>query len=71
MYEHMSSGISKLNLGDIDSDILDNFDSSYEFEIVVTEDGRKVKIPKVTQADKELLKLINSDIFNFIDDKGE
>lgn len=31
MYDHMSSGISKLGLADIDSDILDNFDSSYEY----------------------------------------
>lgn len=31
----MSSGISKLGLEEVDSDILDNFDSSYEYELVV------------------------------------
>jgi hypothetical protein len=37
----MSSGISKLHLDDIDSDILDNFDSSYEYEMRLNEMDRK------------------------------
>lgn len=31
----MSSGISRLNLEDVDSDLLDNFDSSFEYEFVI------------------------------------
>lgn len=37
----MSSGVSKLHLDDIDSDILDNFDSSFEYEMRVNELDRK------------------------------
>lgn len=48
----MSSGISKLNLDEIDSDILDNFDSSYDYEIVVDEWGKEMKVPRITEADK-------------------
>ena len=66
----MSSGISKLGLNEIDSDILDNFDSSYEYQLIVNEDGRKVRMPKTTQADRELLKLMNSDLWYFVEDQG-
>lgn len=68
----MSSGISKLGLEDVGSDILDNFDSSYEYEFMVNEFGERVKMPKITEADKELLKLITSDLWDFVtDDKME
>lgn len=48
----MSSGISRLHLEDVDSDVLDNFDSSLEFQFVVNERGDKVKMPKLTEADR-------------------
>ncbi len=64
----MSSGISKLHLEDVDSDVLDNFDSSLEFQFVVNERGDKVKMPKLTEADRQLLKLMTSDLWNFVTD---
>ena len=68
----MSSGISRLGLEEVGSDILDNFDSSYEYEIVVNEFGERVKMPKMTEADRQLLKLITSDLWGFVtDDKME
>lgn len=30
--------------------------------------GEKVKMPKITEADRELLKLITSDLWNFVKD---
>ncbi len=45
--------------------MLDNFDTDYDYSIVVDENGRR-KVPKVSNADKELLKLINSDLWCFI-----
>ena len=48
----MSSGISRLGLEDVGSDLLDNFDSSYEYEFVVNEFGERVKMPKMTEADR-------------------
>lgn len=65
----MTSGISSLNLEDVESSILDNFDSSFEFEIVVMEDGRKVKMPKITKADQELLKIMSSDLWYFVENQ--
>jgi hypothetical protein len=68
----MSSGISRLGLEDINSDILDNFDSSLEYEFVINANGEKVRMPKLTEADRELLKLMTSDLWNFVtDDKME
>lgn len=68
----MSSGISKLGLEDVSSDLLDNFDSSLEYEFVINENGERVKVPKLSEADRELLKLMTSDLWNFItDDKME
>jgi hypothetical protein len=68
----MSSGVSRLGLEDIDSNALDNFDSSLEYEFVVNDNGERVKMPKLTEADRELLKLMTSDLWNFVaDDKLE
>jgi hypothetical protein len=66
----ISSGISQLGLEDIDSDILDNFDSSYEYELRVDQlDRKKFKgIPKMTEDDQELLNLISSDLWDFVTD---
>ena len=66
----ISSGISALGLEDIGSDILDNYDSSYDYELRVDEvDRKKFKgIPKITEEDKELLKLISSDLWCFVKD---
>lgn len=64
-----SSGISQLHLEDIDSDILDNFDSSYDYSILINQiEGRNKAMPKITEADKELLKLISSDLWYFVRD---
>lgn len=68
-YENMSSGISKLGLQDIDSDVLDNFDSSYDYELVINEFGEEVRMPRLTDGDKELLKLMTSDLWGFITDE--
>ena len=62
-YENMSSGISILGLQDIDSDVLDNFDSSYDYELVINEFGEEVRMPRLTDGDKELLKLMTSDLW--------
>jgi len=35
---------------------------------VVNERGDKVKMPKLTEADRELLKLMTSDLWNFVTD---
>jgi hypothetical protein len=67
-YEAFSSGIDSLNLGDVDSEILDNFNTSYEYSIHVDMNGKEGKIPKISEADKELLKLINSDLWYFVKD---
>lgn len=65
----LSSGISSLNLEDIDSDILDNFDSSYDYEVLINAiDGKDKRIPKISEGDKELLKLISSDLWCFVKD---
>ena len=59
----LSSGVSGLDLADVDSDILDNFDSDYDYELVVNDfGGRKKGLPRVTEEDRELLKLISSDL---------
>lgn len=57
-----------MNLADVDSQILDNFDTSYEYSIHIDENGKHTKVPKISQADKELLKMINSDLWYFIKD---
>lgn len=62
----MTSGISKLGLEEVDSDILDNYNSDYDYELVINEWGEEIKMPKITEADKELLKLITSDLWNFV-----
>lgn len=66
----LSSGVSGLGLEDPDSEILDNFDSSYEYELHVNEiDSKKYpKIPRLSEEDKELLKLLNSDLWDFVKD---
>ncbi len=64
----MSSGISRLDLEDIDSDILDNFDSDLQYEFVINQLGERVKMPKLTEADRELLKLMTSDLWGFVKD---
>lgn len=51
-YDALSSNIDDLNLQDVDSEILDNFDTSYEYSIHIGEDGERVKMPKVSEADK-------------------
>jgi hypothetical protein len=35
--DNISSGLSNLNLEEIDSDILDNFDSDYEYSLRINE----------------------------------
>ena len=34
-FEDLSSGVSGLNLADVDSDVLDDYDSNYDYELVV------------------------------------
>ena len=68
VYENMSSGISRLGLEEVDSDALEGFDSSYEYEIVINEHGERVRMPKISQADRELLALITSDLWEFVTD---
>lgn len=55
---------------EVDSDVLDNYDSSYEYEIRVGDlDLRKFKgVPKISEEDRELLKLISSDLWCFVTD---
>lgn len=48
----MSSGVSRLGLEDVDSDLLDNFDSSLEYEFIINEKGEKIRMPKLTEADR-------------------
>ncbi len=67
-YDDLSSGIDDLNLADVDSEILDNFDTSYEYSIHLDQFGQRTKMPKVSEADRELLKMINSDLWYFIQD---
>ena len=47
-YDDLTSGIDDLNLADIDSEILDNFDTSYEYSIQLDENGKNTKVPKVS-----------------------
>ncbi len=47
-YDGLSSGIDDLNLADVDSEILDNFDTSYEYSIHLDEFGQRTKMPKVS-----------------------
>jgi hypothetical protein len=48
--------------------MLDNFDSSLEYEFIINKDGETVKMPKLSEADRELLKLMTSDLWNFVED---
>ena len=32
-YDGLSSGVDQLNLADVDSEVLDNFDTSYDYSI--------------------------------------
>lgn len=59
-----------MGLEEVGSSILDNYDSSYDYELRVDEiDRRKVKgVPKISEEDKELLKLISSDLWCFVTD---
>ena len=67
--DELSSGISGLNLPDVDSGILENIDSDYDYELVVNDFAYKEKgVPRVTEQDRELLKLISSDLWHFVKD---
>lgn len=59
-----------MGLEEVGSSILDNYDSSYDYELRVDEiDRRKFKgVPKISEEDKELLKLISSDLWCFVTD---
>ncbi len=67
---NLSSGVSGLNLEDVDSDLLDNFDSDYEYEVRINDlKGSRFKaLPKLTEEDRELLKLLSSDLWQFVKD---
>ncbi len=59
-----------MNLEDVDSDLLDNFDSDYEYSVRVNDlKGSRYKaLPKLTEEDRELLKLLSSDLWDFVRD---
>ena len=64
----MSSSISNLDLRSVNTNQLNNFDSDFEFEIVDKKRPPKHGLPVVSEYDQELMKLINSDIWDFIQD---
>lgn len=63
--ENMSSGMSNMGLESIDGRILNNYDSDFEYSLHEI-DRRRKGVPVPTEADKELMKLINSDLWDFI-----
>lgn len=65
--EKIDTSIEDLGLKSIGSNTIKNFDSDFQFEIHA-KNKKKAGLPVITEYDRELMKLITSDLWDFLEE---